>query len=680
MTSRITTLRVMTAHLQVIGFVLLALCAARPAVADATVTACASDKQTGAGTNLAQALAAGGVIFFRCPAGSVIRISDHYDLPGPVRIDGGGTVTLDGGGVARTFLTARQNIILRRITLKGFARIHGRLGNLPGILLAFGDAELDAVSVGSSDGPFDLLHKGTVSGSSFIGNTGVALKVSGAASITGSRFIGNEEALFMGEGSLRNCNFQNNSKGAVRISGLDAAAEIMHSTFTGTRGGPALAMASQARLAGLSVNVRANQFTDNAAGAVQVFDSVAEARGFNLPAATINALLRLPPARFALSYNRFSGNGGDRGAAINADLTRAAGLASTGDIFTGNTSTGDAGGVFATAGALTLTHAVLRGNRAAGRGAAIMAGPAAQISVSNSLVIGNSGGDGAIAGGAITLANVTVAQNSAAGLSLVAPGSRVVNSIFAGNQPANCVRVAAGVFQGRNAVSDASCPGVAPSQPALDTFFVPEPGSAAARDGDAAVCRATPVNGVDLTFQARHDPAGCALGAFERAPAAKLSSRTDRREAHADAADDFTERDGYHPPPLTTGSPGNPSPGTPSPGIPTPDQPSADTLAALRGLGVDFSVPDRDLREWLANSEFTPYPAITTVLLNLLRPKGLRDLVFLDVIVFNYEHAPGVRSPREVRDVNLDVLEAAIVEGYNTRHGTAVRAFAEVMR
>ena len=190
---------------------------------------------------------------------------------------------------------------------------------------------------------------------------------------------------------------------------------------------------------------------------------------------------------------------------------------------------------------------------------------------------------------------------------------------------------------------------------------------AAARAGDPAVCRTAPVGGVDLTFQARLDPTGCALGAFERAPAAKLSSRTDRREAHAEPADDFTEQDGYRPPPLITRSP-------------SPDVPPGDTLAALRGLGVDFSVPERDLREWLANSEFTPYPAITTVLLNLLRPKGLRQPVFLDVIVFNYEHAPGARSPRQVRDVNLDLLEAAIVEGYNNRHGTAVHAFAEVMR
>jgi hypothetical protein len=220
--------------MQIKGVTLLvvALGAASPAAADAVVTACANDTQAGAGTNLAQAMAAGGIVRFNCPPGSVIR--------GSVRIDGGGTVTLDGGGIARTFLTARQNIILRRIALRGFARFRSAapapganaLGDLPSVLLAFGDGELDEVSVGASDFPFKLLHKGTVSGSSFISNTGVALEVSGEARITGSRFIGNEEALFMGEGSVRSCEFQSNTKGGMRISGLDAPVEVLHSTFT----------------------------------------------------------------------------------------------------------------------------------------------------------------------------------------------------------------------------------------------------------------------------------------------------------------------------------------------------------------------------------------------------------------------------------------------------------------
>jgi hypothetical protein len=320
---------------------------------------------------------------------------------------------------------------------------------------------------------------------------------------------------------------------------------------------------------------------------------------------------------------------------------------------------------------LTLTHSVLRGNHAASRGAAIAADPSSRISVANSLIVGNKGTDGAVAGGTIALANVTVAENGAAGLTLNAPGSRIVNAIFARNQPTNCAGVAAGVFQGRNAVSDASCPGVAPSEVPLDTFFVPELGSIALRAGDPAVCRNAPVGGVDLTFQGRLDPTRCALGAFESAPAAKLARRTDRREVHADSSDDFTEGDGYRPPPLAAGFPST---------GPTPGSAQGDKLAALRGVGVDFSVPEPDLRAWLANSQFTPYPSITTVLLDLLRPNHMRGLVYLDVIVWNYEHAPDARSPREVRDVNPDLLKAAVVEAYNTRHGTAARAFADVVQ
>jgi hypothetical protein len=673
----------MTARMRVKGVALLMLTlgAASPAAADAVVTACANDTQTGAGTNLAQAMAAGGIIRFNCPPGSVIRVSGRYDLPGSTRIDGGGAVTLDGGGIARTFLTARQNIVLRRIALRGFTPFRSAVpapgatalgGQLPSALLAFGDAELDEVSVGASDFPFKFLRKGTVSGSSFIGNTGVGLEVKGEARISGSRFIDNEEALFMGEGSVHSCEFQSNTKGAVRINGPDTGAEVLHSKFTGNRGGPALAMASQARQTGpIEVRVRANAFTDNADGAIHIFDTVEEARRFNLPAAAINALMRLPPARFTLFYNQFSGNRGGRGSAITAELARAAGLISTGDIFVNNTSTGEGGAVFAAGGSLTLTHAVLRGNHAASRGAAISADPSSHVSVANSLIVGNTGSDGAVAGGTITLANVTVAENGAAGLTLNAPGSRVVNALFGRNRPANCVGVAAGVFQGRNAVSDASCPGVEPSEVPLDTFFVPEQGSIALRAGDPAVCRNTPVDGFDLTFQGRLDPTGCALGAFESAPAAKLARRTDRREVHADLTDDFTEGDGYRSPPPLTGSP--------SPG-PAPGSSPADTLTALRRLGVDFSVPEPDLREWLTNSQFTPYPSITPVLLNLLRPNGLRGLVYLDVIVWNYEHAPDARSPREVSDVNLDLLKAAIVEGFNTRHGTTARTFADIVQ
>jgi hypothetical protein len=100
-----------------------------------------------------------------------------------------------------------------------------------------------------------------------------------------------------------------------------------------------------------------------------------------------------------------------------------------------------------------------------------------------------------------------------------------------------------------------------------------------------------------------------------------------------------------------------------------------DGFGALRLIGVGFSVPEADLRQWLGNPQFTPYPAITGALVKLLDGRRLRRPVDLDVIVYNYEHAPGASSPRKVADVDLGLLARAVVEGHNTRYGEAVDDF-----
>jgi hypothetical protein len=88
-----------------------------------------------------------------------------------------------------------------------------------------------------------------------------------------------------------------------------------------------------------------------------------------------------------------------------------------------------------------------------------------------------------------------------------------------------------------------------------------------------------------------------------------------------------------------------PAPGAgdrPAPGPgPGPGQsPRADTLAALSGVGIDYSVPEAQIRGWIDNS-FTPYRAVSDVLLTLLAGKRLRQPVELDVIVWTYENGPG---------------------------------------
>ncbi|MGP4113431.1 AfsR/SARP family transcriptional regulator [Streptomyces sp. 4N509B] len=112
------------------------------------------------------------------------------------------------------------------------------------------------------------------------------------------------------------------------------------------------------------------------------------------------------------------------------------------------------------------------------------------------------------------------------------------------------------------------------------------------------------------------------------------------------------------------------------PGRHAPPLASAVVEALIRA-GVDSSVPGNALREWLANPAFTPYPAIAQVI--LARGWQLRDPVFLDVIVANYEQAPGVASPRAAADVDPGVLRAAIVEGSNSRHGTRVTEFERLL-
>jgi hypothetical protein len=100
-----------------------------------------------------------------------------------------------------------------------------------------------------------------------------------------------------------------------------------------------------------------------------------------------------------------------------------------------------------------------------------------------------------------------------------------------------------------------------------------------------------------------------------------------------------------------------------------------ETLAALSAANIDFSVPESDLRDWLQNAAFTPYPALAQSLLALVGSRKLRKPVFLDVIAFNYEHSPGVVSPRAVADVRGDVLKKAVLDGYNERNGTSETTF-----
>jgi len=104
-----------------------------------------------------------------------------------------------------------------------------------------------------------------------------------------------------------------------------------------------------------------------------------------------------------------------------------------------------------------------------------------------------------------------------------------------------------------------------------------------------------------------------------------------------------------------------------------------ETLQALKMVGVDFSVGEITLKEWLNNSD-TLYPVISIELLKLLRGKRLTRPVYLDVIVYHYEQAADSASPSRTDTVDLARLKTAVIMSYNTRYGIVVTDFDALIR
>ncbi|MGJ7037592.1 hypothetical protein J2Y63_000828 [Shinella sp. BE166] len=102
-------------------------------------------------------------------------------------------------------------------------------------------------------------------------------------------------------------------------------------------------------------------------------------------------------------------------------------------------------------------------------------------------------------------------------------------------------------------------------------------------------------------------------------------------------------------------------------------------LSRLLSMNITYSVPESQLREWLANAEYTPYPAIAAGLVSLLQGRRLKNALDLDVIVYDYESSPGAQSPRRNEDVDQAILTAAIIKGYNARHATSATALSQII-
>lgn len=112
----------------------------------------------------------------------------------------------------------------------------------------------------------------------------------------------------------------------------------------------------------------------------------------------------------------------------------------------------------------------------------------------------------------------------------------------------------------------------------------------------------------------------------------------------------------------------------------TPSLGTDDILVRLKALNISYSVPESDLREWLANPDYTPYPAVAWGLIDLLHDRRLINAVDLDVIVFNYEHAAGGVSPRRIEDIDEAIMTAALLKGFNARYGRKATDLSQISK
>jgi len=114
----------------------------------------------------------------------------------------------------------------------------------------------------------------------------------------------------------------------------------------------------------------------------------------------------------------------------------------------------------------------------------------------------------------------------------------------------------------------------------------------------------------------------------------------------------------------------------------TPPPTDQDTLIrTLAAAGIDTTLPDgnAELATYLANSEYTPYPAVASALLDAVGTQQLRQPVAIDAIVWDYEVLSGAPPPNRADLVDVDVLKKAVAEEYAARYGRDVADFESLL-
>lgn len=212
------------------------------------VNVCTSDIAPG-GTNLAAAIAQGGEISIRCPAGAaVIRITRTHQIPRSTQIDGNGQATLLGNGLAPMF-TGANGLALSNLTIRNRAAPGKPRQRRPSVVESTSTLRLVRVRTERTTSPYQA-RRVVASDSQFIDN-GDARHGSFGALINAeiielerSRFEGNSEPLTGGGPTyatarpalrrrleVRDSQFVDNRRGLLALDGTEVA--IRGSLFRG---------------------------------------------------------------------------------------------------------------------------------------------------------------------------------------------------------------------------------------------------------------------------------------------------------------------------------------------------------------------------------------------------------------------------------------------------------------
>jgi len=540
-----------------------------PAWADSKVTLCASDRQPGAGTNLATAIQAGGLITFDCKGPATLQMSASHSIERSVVIDGGGQITLREGNESM-FAARRQGGALELKGLKFQDTKHRIVDHSLEVSIPI---TITTSTFTNSDAPFAHPRNGAgplvIRDSVFTNNAGVVVNAGDALTIERSKFERTKGMAVFNFGpnsttKIVDSVFSGNSSGGLMVGtgfadDQSLTLEIVRSTFLNNGGDEknprgdgkfsgavigAVLFRCNTSAKSCTLKVSSSKFSGNRAedgGAVHVsgvalvslknvrFESnVAKGLG----GAVFFDAESAPNPKLELQHAVFTSNRATFGGAVSVKRSGLVGAAIT---FSKNEAK-QTGGAIGVDGDVQITQGVFVDNVAVSGSAAAVN---ARSVFANTLMARNRATlNGALLGGTFVGAdarfvNSTIMDNLGGGIVHVTPpgsvGPRPIvlrNTIVAANSGANCQSGAAaqppGV--GSSFVSDGNnlefptntcSPTISVAEPNLDPLFIPVLGSPAKGNGDLATCLGELVSARDVYGKRRPQGISCSIGAAE---------------------------------------------------------------------------------------------------------------------------------------------------------------------